>query len=122
MPSSGTHFGYTLRDTVSMGSKRQWTSPANRGRPQVDSMGYYLAKHIQAIEAIQRTFTYKITEEQHLNNRERLHELKLYSLQSLRERYIIICIWNITHHMVPNIPGTIEHKIKTRKHQRYGTQ
>ena len=39
------------------------------------------AKDIQAIEAIQRMFTYKITEVQHLNYAEKLHELKLYSLQ-----------------------------------------
>ena len=38
------------------------------------------AKDIQAIEAIQRTLTYKITEVQHLYNWERLHELKLSSL------------------------------------------
>ena len=50
------------------------------------------AKDIQAIEAIQRTFTYKITEVQHLNYWERLHELKLYYLQRRRERYIIIYI------------------------------
>ena len=43
------------------------------------------AKDTQAIEAIQRTFTYKITELQHLNYRERLHKLKLYSLQRRRE-------------------------------------
>ena len=42
------------------------------------------AKDIQAIEAIQRTFTYKITEVQHLNYWERLHELKLYCLQRPR--------------------------------------
>ena len=36
------------------------------------------AKDIQAIEAIQQTFTYKITEVQHLNYWERLHELNLY--------------------------------------------
>ena len=53
-------------------------------------------KDIQAIEAIQRTFTCKITEVQHLNYWERLHELKLYSLQRRRERYIIIYIWNST--------------------------
>ena len=47
------------------------------------------AKDIQAIEASQRTFTQKITEVQHLNYRERLHELKLFSLQRRRERYII---------------------------------
>ena len=80
------------------------------------------AKDIQAIEAIQRTFTYKMTEVQHLNYWERLHELKLYSLQRRRERCIIIYIWNITQHMVPNIDGTIIHTIKTRKHIRHGTQ
>ena len=42
------------------------------------------------------TFTYKITEVQHLNYWERLRELKLYSLQRRRERYIIIHIWKIT--------------------------
>ena len=50
------------------------------------------AKDIQTIEAIQRTFTCKISEVQHLNYWERLHELKLYSLQRRRERYIIIYI------------------------------
>ena len=54
------------------------------------------AKDIQAIEAIQRTFTYKITEVQHLNYLERLSELKLYSLQRRCERYIIIYIRKIT--------------------------
>ena len=57
-----------------------------------------------------------------LNYWERLRELKLYSLQRPRERYIIIYIWKITQHMVPNIDGTIGHKIKTRKHPRHGTQ
>ena len=80
------------------------------------------AKDIQAIEAIQRTFTYKITEVQHLNYWERLHKLKLYSLQRCREHYIITYIWKITQHMVPNIDWTMRHKIKTRKHARHGTQ
>ena len=77
---------------------------------------------IQAIEAIQRTVTYKITEVQHLNYWETLHELKLYSLQRRRECYIIIYIWKITQHMVQNIDGTMMHTIKTRKHLRHGTQ
>ena len=55
---------------------------------------------IQAIEPIQRTITYKIRDEQHLNYWERLHELKLYSFQRRSERYIIIYIWKITQHMV----------------------
>ena len=38
------------------------------------------AKDIEAIEAIQRTFTFKIIEVQHLNYSERLHELKLHYL------------------------------------------
>ena len=74
------------------------------------------AKDTQAIEAIQRTFTYKISEVQHLNYWERLHELKLYSRRRPRERYIIIFIWKITLQMVPNIDGTMGHKMKTRKH------
>ena len=69
------------------------------------------AKDIQAIEAIQRTFTFKITEVQHLLYWARLYELKLYSLQIRRERYIIIYIWKITQHMIPNIEGTMGHKI-----------
>ena len=80
------------------------------------------AKDIQVIKAIQRSFTYKITEVQHLNYWKRLHELKLYSLQKRGERYIIIYIWKITQHMVPNIDGTMGHRIKTRKYKRLGTQ
>ena len=49
-------------------------------------------KDIQAIEAIQQTFTYKITEVQHLNYWERLHELELYYLLRCHEHYIIIYI------------------------------
>ena len=50
------------------------------------------AKVTQAIEAIQRTFT-------------RLHKFKLLSLHRRRERYIMIQIFKITQHMVPNIDG-----------------
>ena len=64
----------------------------------------------------------EITEVQYLNNWERLHELKLYSLQRHGERYIIIYIWKIIQHMVPNIDGTIGHTIKTRNHPRHETQ
>ena len=46
--------------------------------PALESME---SKIHTSIEAIQLTFTYKITEVQHLNYWERLHELKLYSLQ-----------------------------------------
>ena len=61
----------------------------------LDSTGIVNKSHVflnEAIEAIQQTFTYKITEVQHLNYWERQHELKLYSLQRRREHYIIIHI------------------------------
>ena len=73
------------------------------------------AKDIQAIEAVQRTFTYKITEVQHSNYWERPHELKLYSLQRRRERYIIIYIWKITQRIMPNIDGTMGAQNKNQK-------
>ena len=53
---------------------------------------------------------------------ERLHEHKFYSLQRRSERYMIIYIWKITQHMVPNIDGTMGHKINTRKHPIHGKQ
>ena len=59
---------------------------------------------------------------QHLNYWERLPKFELYSLQRRRDRYIIICIWNITRHIVPNINVTMGHKIKSRNHPRHGTK
>ena len=93
-------------------------SPMRVLLPALESM----ERERHTIESIQQTFTDKITEVQHLNNWERLHELKLYSLQRRRERYIIIYIWKITQHTVPNIDDTMGHKIKTRKHPRQETQ
>ena len=71
------------------------------------------SKDIEATEAIQRTFKHKTTEVQHINHWERLHKLKLYSLQRCRERYIIITIQRITQHLVSNTMGTMGHKRKT---------
>ena len=58
-------------------------SPSRALLPAQESME---SKIHTSIEAIERTFTYKITEVQHLNYWERLLELKLYSLQRRRER------------------------------------
>ena len=82
----------------------------------------WIAKDIQAIEAMQRTLTCKIIEGQHLNYLEWLHELKLYSLQRR-----LNVIYNYTYleyntDMVPNIDGTMGHKIETRKHKGIVTQ
>ena len=94
-------------------------SPTRVLLPALENME---SKGHTSYRSYQRTFTIRITEVQHLNYWERLHEHQLYFLQRLRERYIIIYIWKITQHMVPNIDGTMGHKIKTRKHPRHGTQ
>ena len=76
------------------------------------------AKDKQAIEAIQRTFTYKITEVQHLNYWERLHELKLYSLQRRREPlYNYIYLKDNTAYGAKYIDGTMGHKITKKNIQ-----
>ena len=49
-------------------------SPTRVLLPALESMK---SKSIQAIEAIQQTFTYKITEVQHLNYLERLHRTQI---------------------------------------------
>ena len=48
---------------------------------------------INEIERIQKTFTKKLDGMENLNYHERLKELKLYSLERRRERYMIIYAW-----------------------------
>ena len=56
----------------------------------------------QKIEALQRSFTRKISGCQDMNYWERLSHLKLMSLQRRRERYIIITMWKILNNRHPN--------------------
>lgn len=49
----------------------------------------------QQLEAIQRSFTSKISDTRNLNYWERLKALNLYSLERRRERYDILCIYKI---------------------------
>lgn len=49
----------------------------------------------QSLEAIQRSFTSRISDTQHLDYWERLQELNLYSLERRRERYAILYIYKI---------------------------
>ena len=58
---------------------------------------------IQMLEDIQKSFVKKIEGMKHLNYWEQLQELKLYSLERRRERYMIIYIWKIIEGLVPNI-------------------
>lgn len=58
---------------------------------------------IRDLEAVQRTYTSRITSLQNMNYWERLSALNLYSLERRRERYIILYTWKIVRGMVPNI-------------------
>ena len=64
---------------------------------------------ISLLESVQRNFTSKIMFENHpdpLDYWERLKELKLYSLERRRERYIIIYTWKVVQGLYPN-PGIL---------------
>ena len=75
----------------------------------------HLVKHIEALEAIQRTVTAKISELQNMNYWERLRNLELFSLQRRRERYDII-------HMFKIFKGTIQNDLNLDFYEtpRYG--
>ena len=63
----------------------------------------HLTKHIVQIEKVQRSFTKYITGMREYSYIDRISQLKLYSLQRIRERYCIIYVWKIVEGMVPNI-------------------
>ena len=74
---------------------------------------------INALEMVQRSFLRKIKNVGHLPYWEQLKELKLYSQERRRERYMIIYIWRILEGQVPNIGspncrGHIREKINSR--------
>ena len=73
----------------------------------------YLKKEINMLEQIQRSFTSKVEGVNNKNYYERLKELKLYSLERRRDRYIILYIFKIINNMVPN-PG-ISYKFSARR-------
>ena len=61
---------------------------------------------IQNLELLQRAFIRKIRGLRHLSYWEQLKNLKLYSLERRRERYIIIYVWQILENLVPNLDVT----------------
>ena len=68
------------------------------------------------IEKTQRSFTRYISVMQGRSYPERLTDLKLYSLQHRRERYIIIYVWTILECLVPNFSPPI--RSRTFDHRR----
>lgn len=75
---------------------------------------------IQKLEAVQRTLTARIDGLQHLNYWERLQELRLYSLQRRRERYIIIYMWKMLMGIVPEVKDSNDVGLKTVDRGRKG--
>ena len=57
---------------------------------------------IQKLEMVQRSFIRKIDEIKNLSYWDQLKKVKLYSLERRRERYMIIYIWRILEHQVPD--------------------
>ena len=68
---------------------------------------------IRELESVQRSFTRKIEGLHLLEYHERLQELKLYSLERRRDRYVVIYIWRIINGFSPNIDSETA-KIRTR--------
>ena len=67
---------------------------------------------MRSLEAVQRTFTYRIRDLSELNYWERLRELRLYSLERRRERYAIIYVWKVLQELVPNF----EERVRLRSY------
>ena len=55
------------------------------------------------LEAVQRSFTHKISRMCDLSYWERLLALNLYSLERRRDRYFIVYVWKVLNQYVPNI-------------------
>ena len=72
---------------------------------------------IEQIEAVQRTFTSRIEDLDHMNYHERLQHLKLYSLQRRRERFIILHTYKIYKSLSPN-----DLNLEFQNHPRLGPQ
>ena len=62
-----------------------------------------LQKEINELERLQKTFTSKIKGMENLDYHQRLKELKLYSLERRRERYLVIYAWQMLENIKRNV-------------------
>ena len=67
------------------------------------------------IEKIQKAFTKHIKGFSPFSYQERLSNLKIYSLQRRRERYIIIYVWKILENLVPNLVKPLQFYVSDRR-------
>jgi hypothetical protein len=77
-------------------------------------------KDLERLEAVQRSFTSKITEVKEMNYHDRLNALRLYSIQRRFERFIIINIWKILEGFSVNVNEKIVEKVTERNQTRTG--
>ena len=70
---------------------------------------------IIVIEKIQKAFTKHIKGFSSFSYQERLSNLKIYSLQRRRERYIIIYVWKILENLVPNLVKPLQFYVSDRR-------
>ena len=71
---------------------------------------------IAKLEAVQRSFTSRISGLQCLDYWEWLKRLSFYSLQRRRERYIVMYVWKVINGFAPNF-GSEGHELKTTGEQ-----
>ena len=76
---------------------------------------------VRELEGVQRAFTKKIAGVQHLSYRDRLRELRLFSLERRRDRFRVIYVWRIINELSPNLEDA-RHKIQTTYSERRGLE
>ena len=74
-----------------------------------------IQEYINRLERVQKNFTSRISGMEHLNYHQRLKELKLYSLERRRERYIIINAWQQIEGINENILGLKARRLGTSR-------
>ncbi len=99
----------TFKTRNAMVMRQLWTSLI---QPHYDYCSQlwapYRVGQIQKLEGIQRQYTHRIANMDHMNYWERLLELKMNSQERRMERYRIIYVWKILEGRVPN-PGINSH-------------
>ena len=88
--------------------------------PRIDYCSQLWSPHYNkdwiVLEAIQRRFTYQISEIKHLDYWSRLKHLRQYSIERRAERYQIIYVWKIMEGLAPNLEtNRIETKYSDRR-------
>ena len=68
--------------------------------------------NIRKIDAVQPTFTARLTGMDDLNYWQRLEVLNMYSLERRRERFLIIYMWRVVNGLSPEIEGSQETELR----------